>query len=245
MDEFHIRGKEATLELARLAALAPADHVLDVGGGLGGPARTLASTVGCAVTVLDLTEEYCRVGEMLTARTGLGQRVRFEHGSALAMPFAAASFDVVWTQHSSMNVADKQRLYAEICRVLRPGGRLALFEVMAGPVQPIHFPVPWAPDAAISFLSPREEIRALLRETGFAEVAWVDVSRSSLEWFRRRVAAAATAGAAPPPALGIHLLLGPLFGPSFRNFARNLEEKRLAVAQAVRKRGKGRPRYRP
>src|SRR3954470_16675520 len=110
MDEFHIRGKGATLELERRVALPPADHVLDVGGGLGGPARTLASTVGCAVTVLDLTEAYCRVGEMLTARTGLGQQVRFEHGSALELPFAAASFDVVWTQHSSMNVADKERL---------------------------------------------------------------------------------------------------------------------------------------
>jgi SAM-dependent methyltransferase len=236
MDEFHIRGREATLELARLAGLAPTDRVLDVGGGLGGPARTLTSTVGCAVTVLDLTEEYCRVGEMLTARTGLGQLVRFEHGSALAMPFTAASFDVAWTQHSSMNVADKERLYAEIYRVLRPGGRLALFEIIGGPVQPIHFPVPWAPDAAISFLRPREEMRALLRETGFAEVAWVDVTQSSLEWFRRRIAATATAGTAAPPALGIHLLLGPRFGPSFRNLARNLEENRLAVVQAVLRR---------
>jgi SAM-dependent methyltransferase len=231
MDEFHIRGKEATLELAGLAALASTERVLDVGGGLGGPARTLASTVGCAVTVLDLTAEYCRVGEMLTARTGLGERVRFEHGSALEMPFAAASFDVAWTQHSSMNVADKERLYAEIYRVLRPGGRLALFEVLAGPVQPIHFPVPWAPDAAISFLQPQDELRALLRATGFTEVAWVDVSRPSLEWFRRRVAAPASPAA--PPALGPHLLLGPLFGSAVRNFLRNLEEQRLAVVQAV------------
>src|SRR3970282_2307832 len=96
--------------------------VLDVGGGLGGPARTLARETGCRVTVLDLTEEYCRVGADLTRRTGLGDQVRCQHGNALALPFPAAAFNVVWTQHSSMNVDDKERLYGEILRVLRPDG---------------------------------------------------------------------------------------------------------------------------
>jgi len=169
----------------------------------------------------------------LTARTGLQDRVRFQHGSALEMPFADAGFDAVWTQHSSMNIAAKERLYTEIYRVLRPGGRLAMHEIVAGPVQPIHFPVPWAPDATISFLQSSEEIRSLLQRTGFTELAWVDVSRPSLEWFRERVAAMSAAGAAAPPHLGLHLLLGPLFGPAFQNQVRNLEEDRIAVLQAV------------
>jgi ubiquinone/menaquinone biosynthesis C-methylase UbiE len=124
VDQFHIRGQEATLELVRLAELEPGAHVLDVGGGLGGPARTLAVTVGCRVTVLDLTEEYCRVGADLTQRAGLADRVSFRHGDALALPFEAGSFDAVWTQHSSMNIADKEALYREAHRVLRPGGRI-------------------------------------------------------------------------------------------------------------------------
>ena len=113
-----------SLELARLAGLRAGAEVLDVGGGLGGPARTLALRLGCRVTVLDVTEEYCRVGVELTRRTGLAGRVSFHHGDALALPFADARFDVVWTQHSSMNVDDKEALYAGIHRALRRGGRL-------------------------------------------------------------------------------------------------------------------------
>lgn len=230
-DQLHSRGKEATLELARLAGLRADERVLDVGGGLGGPARTLAREVGCRVTVLDLTEEYCRVGEMLTARTGLGERVEFRHGDALAMPFADGAFDVAWTQHSTMNIADKERLYAEMRRALRPGGRLAMHEIMAGPVQPIHFPVPWAPDPSISFLRPPGEVRALLQALGFEEMAWEDVTQLSLGWLRERAATAAAGQAGPP--LGLHLALGSSFGMALRNVLRGLEEERLVIVEAV------------
>jgi SAM-dependent methyltransferase len=206
-------------------------EVLDVGGGLGGPARTLARQPGCRVTVLDLTEEYCRVGADLTRRTGLADRVRFQHGNALALPFPAAAFDVVWTQHSSMNVDDKERLYGEIHRVLRPDGRLALHEVMAGPGGAPRFPVPWAREPALSFLRPPAAIRDLLAGLGLRERAWVDVSAPALAWFRERVAAA-QAATAPPP-LGLHLLLGADAGRMFANMLRNLEEGRIAVIQAV------------
>ena len=233
VDQFHTRGKDGTWELVRLAGLQGGEQVLDVGGGLGGPARTLAHEVGCQVAVLDLTEEYCRVGALLTERCGLGDRVTFHHGDALAMPFADGAFDVVWTQHSSMNIAAKERLYAEIRRVLRPDGRVALHEIMAGPVQPVHFPVPWASDPSISFLQPPETIRALLKHTGFDEMAWSDVSQPALAWFRERAAASAAAGSATLPPLGLHLLLGPLFGTAFQNQVRNLEENRIVIVQAV------------
>lgn len=231
VDQFHIRGKDATLELARLAGLQAGMEVLDVGGGLGGPARTLARALGCRVVVLDLTEEYCRVGEELSRRTGLGDRVGFQHGDALAIPFADGRFDVVWTQHSSMNVDDKARLYGEIRRVLRPGGRLALHEVMAGDAGPPHFPVPWAREAASSFLRAPEAVRGLLGDLGFRERCWLDVTAPSLAWFRARVAGLEAAGALPP--LGLHLLLGEEFAPMFRNMVRNLAEGRIVVVEAV------------
>lgn len=232
VDQLHTRGKDATLELAHLAGVTPEMRVLDVGGGLGGPARTLAGEIGCSVEVLDVTEEFCRTGEMLTTRTGLGDLVSFRHASALDMPHPDASFDAVWMQHSSMNIADKERLYAEIHRVLRPGGHLALHEIMVGPVTPIHFPVPWARGPGISFLRPPEEVRALIANVGFGESAWIDETASALRWFRERLAAADAASGELPP-LGLHLVLGTNLGQMFRNLARNLQENRVVVVQGV------------
>jgi SAM-dependent methyltransferase len=204
-------------------------QVLDVGGGLGGPARTLAAEFNCHVTVLELTELYCQVGEMLTARTGLSTRVRFQLGNALALPFPPESFDIAWTQHSAMNIADKAGLYAELHRVLRPHGRLALYEIMAGAVQPIHLPVPWARMPAMSFLRPPEEVRTLIAGSGFTEMSWLEVSDRCIDWIRQRQA---TAPATPPP-LGLHLLLGPVAGVMSKNLTRNLQEQRIAVIEAV------------
>lgn len=223
VDQFHLGGKNATDALIRRAGLAPEMRVLDIGGGLGGPARTLAMEIGCHVTVLDLTEEYCRVGEMLTARTGLRDRVSFQQGNALEMSFPDGSFDAVWTQHATMNIEDKDRLFAEIHRVLRPGGRYALHEVIAGPVQPIHYPVPWAYDATISFLRPADAVRSLLKETGFTECVWVEMPPPA-------PGSVPTAGEAPP--LGLHLVVSN-FAARGRNFVRNLQEDRVRVVQGV------------
>src|SRR5947207_1021926 len=176
-DQFHGGGKLATERLARLASFAPGTPVLDVGGGLGGPARTLAVQFGCRVTVIDLTESYVRAAEMLTERLGLADRVTHQVGNALELPFEDGSFDAVWTQNSGMNIADKERLYAGFHRVLRPGGRLAIQEPMAGPVQPVIFPVMWARDASSSFLRTPQEMRTLIEATGFRVRAWDDVTR--------------------------------------------------------------------
>ena len=152
LDQFHGGGKPATVRLARLAALRPDANVLDVGGGFGGPARTLAAEFGCRVTVIDLTETYVRAAEMLTERLGLAGRVTHRVGDALALPFGDASFDVVWTQNSGMNIEDKARLYAGFHRALRPGGSLVMQEPMAGPVEPPIYPLMWARDPGSSFL---------------------------------------------------------------------------------------------
>jgi len=156
-DHFHSGGRSATERLARLAQLRPGMRVLDVGGGLGGPARTLAAKFGCTVTLVDLTESYVRAGAALTARLGLADRVTHRVGDALALDLGGDVFDVVWTQNSGMNIPDKARLYAGFARAVRPGGLLALQEPMAGPVQPILFPVMWARDAGASFLRRPDE----------------------------------------------------------------------------------------
>src|SRR2546430_16992830 len=132
-DQFHGGGKGATERLARLAALKPGTRVLDVGGGLGGPARTLAGQFGCRVTVVDLTESYVRTGAAFTARLGLADRVTHHVGDALALDVGAEPFDVLWTQNSGMNIADKERLYGGFARPPRPGGLLGLHEPKTGP----------------------------------------------------------------------------------------------------------------
>ena len=144
LDQFHGGGKPATVRLARLAALQPDKRVLDVGGGFGGPARTLAVEFGCRVTSIDLTPTYVHAAQMLTARFGLADRVTHEVGNALALPLDDASFDVVWTQNSGMNIEDKVALYSGFHRVLRPGGLLVMQEPMAGPVDPPLYPMMWA-----------------------------------------------------------------------------------------------------
>ena len=230
VDQFHAGGIKTTRALAELAAIGTSDNVLDVGGGVGGPARTLAAEFGCSVTVLDVTEEFCRVGEMLTSQAGLNDRVKFEIGSALAMPFPDASFDVVWTQHSSMNIADKARLYAEIYRVLRPGGRLALHEITADRVQPIHFPAHWARTPDLSFLLPTETMREIISASGFHERLWLDQTAAALIGFRKGLEVATSP---TPPPLSLHLLLGDNFLPALTNMVRNVEEGRIAFVKAV------------
>ncbi len=230
LDQFHIGGKGATLQLLQRAPLRSGARVLDVGGGIGGTARLLAGKSGCSVTVLDLTEEYCQVGEMLTQRTGLGDRVTFRHGSALDMPFPDASFEAVWTQHSSMNIEDKGRLYREIGRVLQPVRRLALYEVMEGEGGPVHFPVPWADDARISFLRKPEDVRAMLIEAGLREVSWVDMTETMLATLQEGTARQAGTS---QPVLGLHILLGEHFPEMLQNVQRNLTEERITLIQGV------------
>jgi SAM-dependent methyltransferase len=182
VDNYHWHRLAGTLALARAASISATDSVLDVGGGIGGPARQLAHRYGCSVTVLDLTSEYCAVGETLTAWTNLEDKVSFVCGNALAMPFRDGTFDVAWTQHASMNIADKASLYREMARVVRVGGRLAFFDVLAGPNQPIHFPVPWASDPSFNFLLTPEETRTLIAQSGFREITWWPARDSRRSW---------------------------------------------------------------
>lgn len=229
IDQFHALGRQATAELAELAGVTHAMRVLDVGAGLGGAARLLAYRYGCRVTSLDVTEEYCRVAEALTAMTGLSDLVEVRHGDALDLPFPEGEFDVVWTQHASMNIADKARLYSEVHRVLVPAGRFAFFDIVAGENQPIHFPVPWAPDPSISFLISIDEMRRLLVGEGFVPVVWEDLTEGVLAWFQTQ---AAKPAATSLPAIGLHLL-APDMGEKLANQVRNISENRVRFLRAV------------
>jgi ubiquinone/menaquinone biosynthesis C-methylase UbiE len=231
VDEFHIRGREATLELASQLGLDSRHKVLDVGSGVGGASRLLASEYGCEVTGLDLTDEYCRVARLLADRLGLGSRVSYRQGSALRMPFEDNSFDIVWTQHASMNIADKEKLYSEIARVLRRDGSFAMYDILAGPVGPLYFPVPWASDASISFLATPDELRDLLRAAQLHITSWRDTSEIGRTWFKEVASKMQQQGASP--ALGFHVLLGPDFRLMAQNQVRNLNENRIVLIECI------------
>ena len=234
VDEFHSGQRNATVRLAQLARVSGAEDVLDVGCGIGGPSRFLAKAFGCRVTGLDLTAEFVEVANMLARRTGLAGKVTYRQGDALDLPFPDASFDLVWSQNAAMNIADRDRLYAEMRRVLRPAGRLAIQDVAAGPGGEPYYPTPWASDKSISFLFAPEVTREKLERAGFRVVAWHDPTRESLEQALARAKALET-GSLPP--LGLHILIGPNFPAVSRNMVRNLEEARITLINAVLERG--------
>jgi MPBQ/MSBQ methyltransferase len=216
VDEFHIRGREATRELASQ---------------VGGASRYLASEYGCQVTGIDLSDEYCRVAQSFADRLGLASHVTYRQGSALDMPFEDNSFDVVWTQHAAMNIADKPKLYSEIARVLRPNGHFAMYDVLAGPVSPIHYPVPWATDSSISFLATPDKLRELLEASGLNILNWRDTSEIGRMWFKEVAAKMQQQGGSP--ALGFHVLLGSDFRVMAQNQVLNLNENRIVLIECV------------
>ena len=228
-ENLHVRGRAATRDLTRLAGLDPGARVLHVGCGIGGPARTLAVEYGCRVTGIDLTESYVEAGMVLTERVGLNETVSLQVGNALDLPFDEGSFDVVWMQHVGMYVGDKGRLYREARRVLRPGGRLALHEILAGSVSPPRYPVPWASDRSTSWLASSGRLQATLADSGFLQAVWQDDTPKCIEWARRPL------GRVDSPELSSALdaLLGPDYRERIENVRRNLIEGRIEVVQAV------------
>jgi cyclopropane fatty-acyl-phospholipid synthase-like methyltransferase len=219
-DHFHGRGLEATQQAANLVEPTPADHLLDVGSGIGGPARYFANRFGCRVTGIDLTAEFCDVARVLTRSVGLADRIAFEQGNALAMPFADARFDGAYSMNVSMNIADKAGLYREVRRVLKPGAWFVLAEVAQGPAGPPTYPTPWARTAETSFLSTQDETHGALAAAGFTIVQSRDTVADAAAFTAR--SRALIARGEKPPFQAVYLIHGDLAREMAANGARDL-----------------------
>jgi sarcosine/dimethylglycine N-methyltransferase len=230
LDQFHGRGPVATRELVGLLAPQPGERLIDIGSGIGGPARWIAAKCGCHVTGVDLTAEFCEAAEALNLATELTDRVRIIRGSALALPVPDGAFDAGYSQNVVMNIADKALFYREAFRALRPGGRLALSNYCAGTAGAPHYPVAWAMTADTSFLATPEEMRADLIAAGFDIADFRDTTEAIREAQRRNLARLEQG---ERPRVAADIIHGERAREMQINSLRNAEEGRIRPVEAL------------
>ena len=230
IDEFHVGGREATEALAAQLPLRIGMKLLDIGSGIGGSARYFASQHGCDVTGVDLTAEFVRAAQALTSRVAPQLAVRFEQASALELPFAPQSFDGAYLFHVGMNIADKRKLFAEVHRVLRAGGWLALFEIMRTDEGEFGFPVPWASSSAESFVSTAAEYQEALAAAGFTIAAQRDRRQFAIEFLERMIVRNQQPG---PKPLGVSFLMGETAPLKMKNVMEGLRRALISPVEMI------------
>jgi ubiquinone/menaquinone biosynthesis C-methylase UbiE len=231
VDEFHIGGRASTEELARSLKLTSSDRVLDIGCGLGGPARFIASRYGCRVTGIDLTQDYIEAANVLCDWLGLSGQVELRQGNALSLPFEGQSFDAAYMIHVGMNIADKRALFAEAARVLRTNAGLVVFDVMRMADGELPHPLPWATTAMSNAIAAPGEYRFTLQSAGFEITSERNRRAFALEYFERQRAQSA-ASAAP---LGLQTLMGSRRPDQVRNMLACVQAGLIAPVEIVAK----------
>ncbi|HCM76945.1 MAG TPA: class I SAM-dependent methyltransferase [Cytophagales bacterium] len=229
IDEFHVRGAAVSKELAAYID-QPGLSVIDIGCGLGGPCRMLAEEFNCNVTGIDMNTEFIRTAQKLTEWVGLTQKINFVQGDALQLPFPDKSFDVAWTQHVQMNIEDKQQFYAEMSRVLKPGGAFIYYDIFDLGNGPINFPVPWANEPAVSFLGTISGMETILRNLGFTKIQTSDQTDAGIS-FLYRVFENINTTAAPKP--GLNLVMGVTMKEKLSNLLKGLAEDKIALQSGI------------
>jgi ubiquinone/menaquinone biosynthesis C-methylase UbiE len=230
VDEFHIGGRNASEEFLGQLGLSPENHVLDVGCGLGGAARFVASRYRNRVTGIDLTAEYIETGKVLCKWVGLGDRISLHQGSALSMPFPDGAFDGAYMMHVGMNIEDKTELCSEVCRVLRRRAPFGIYDVMRVGEGALTYPVPWASTAETSAVATPERYKQALQNAGFEITAERNRRDFALAFFEELRARTAAGG---PPALGLQILMGESTPIKVQNMIANISANRIAPVELI------------
>jgi sarcosine/dimethylglycine N-methyltransferase len=225
LEDFHTMGRIATSQLVEMLRITGQDHVLDAGSGIGGTSRFLANRCGCRVTAVDFTDEYCETARWLDRLVGLDDRISVHQADVTELPFADATFDVVFSQHVQMNVADKTRLYAEARRVLVDDGRLALWDIASGDRGDLGYPLPWADQPSQSHLATADQLRAVIETAGFAIEHWNDRTEEAATLMQ-------TLLTLPANPLGLHAFVAG-FEQKVENLTSALADGRLRAIQGV------------
>lgn len=191
LDQLHAGSREATQYVLGLLDLDTDTTLIDLGCGVGGPARIAANTYGCRVTGVDLSDDFIAVARALTERVGLSALVAFEVGSATALQHPDGSFERALMVHAGMNIEDKAAVFGEVRRVLVPGGLFAIYDQMRLGEGELSYPLPWADDDTSSFVETRDGYARLLSSAGFR-----------VEHDEDRTPALAAAGPPPDGSLG-------------------------------------------
>lgn len=230
VDEFHIKGAEVSLEMAKEAELSKELKVLDVGCGIGGPARMIADVFGCSVTGVDLTNEFIRTASLLSQLVGLSGKTEFIIADATELPFEDNTFDVVWTQHAQMNIEEKEKLYSEIHRVLKREGRFIYYDIFSSEKEDLKFPLPWADDSSISFLIKLNDFGRLMKETGFKELLRKERTSESIDFFETVFENNKKEGS---PKIGLNIFMTEQTSLKLSNLLNNLSENKLKVQSGI------------
>jgi ubiquinone/menaquinone biosynthesis C-methylase UbiE len=235
LDQSHVMGDVPNRRLAETAGVRREHRVLDVGCGMGGPARLLAATYGCRVTGIDVTEPYLETAELLTELTNLTELVSVQRGDALDLPFDDETFDIGWTQHALQNFPDKTRFFGEFNRVLKPGAKAVVHDLYRGPSGEVHFPALWGEDESVSFLDPDTEIQRVMQHCGFRIVHWEDTTQEAWDSNAQRAEGDLQHRAREPgvPGLDISLLHGERWMELAGNSVKDFEVGAIGIFEAV------------
>lgn len=230
VDHFHARGFPATIELADALPIEPGQRLVDIGCGIGGPARYLVQRFGCQVDGVDITAPFVDAGNQLSALVGMQDAVKIELGDGQKLPYEDGSFDGGYSQHVTMNVPDRTAFFGEAFRVLKPGAFFALTEHGLGEVGDPHHPLPWSEDGSGAYLMRPTDTIDALEKSGFSDIQVSDTGEKYLQGYLRAIELAEKGEA---PVFGVHILLGKLAPQIVRNAARNIEERRTHPVQII------------
>jgi ubiquinone/menaquinone biosynthesis C-methylase UbiE len=231
VDEFHIGGRQASEDFISQLELSADDHTLDVGCGIGGTSRFVASRFGCRVTGIDLTPEFVSTGQSLCDWVGLSDQVELHQGDATAMPFADESFDAAFMLHVGMNIASKDALFAEVFRLIKPGALFGVYDVMQTSDEPLTYPVPWSSVPGTSALATREQYIEALEQAGFEVIKIRDRREFAADFFAETRRRMEQAGGTPP--LGVHIAMGESAPVKIRNMVDNIAAGRVSPVEII------------